>query len=494
MIGKGLLRFFPALSGSRPERGRIRLGVILVLFLLTLFLAHRASTLANPLEIFLDPLALAIPAAVGLLLLLRWPGLGLLALVFASMIIPFKIGTGTQTGINIAVLLVIGLFGLWVFEGVALRRPDWLHLSRPQLPFVLLAAVATISFLVGQLPWFPFSTRASLLAQVGGLAIFWVAAGIFVLVGNQVRDLRWLRWMVWLFLALSAVYMVGQILGQLIPFFKTASEAVIDRGVFSSSMFYLWVVALAASQAAYNVHLAKPVRVLLGALVAAAIFVALVLYSDWTSGWLPAGAVIAVMLVVSRSRWSFLAGLIGLISIGLKWDSIQRLLYSGDNPYSLMTRVEAWRIIWELVKVNPLLGLGPANYYWYTPLYPILGYRVQFNSHNNYVDLVAQVGIIGLLVFVWLVIEIARLGWGLLERVPAGFPRAYVIGGLSGLAGMAVAGMLGDWFLPFIYNVGLNGFRPAILGWAFLGGLVALERMVKTGDWGRGNPQEEALP
>jgi hypothetical protein len=34
--------------------------------------------------------------------------------------------------------------------------------------------------------------------------------------------------------------------------------------------------------------------------------------------------------------------------------------------------------------------------------------------------------------------------------------------------------MLGDWVLPFIYNVGLNGMRASLLGWIFLGGLVAL--------------------
>jgi hypothetical protein len=37
--------------------------------------------------------------------------------------------------------------------------------------------------------------------------------------------------------------------------------------------------------------------------------------------------------------------------------------------------------------------------------------------------------------------------------------------------------MLGDWVLPFTYNVGLNGFRASMLAWLFLGGLVSLEQM-----------------
>jgi hypothetical protein len=106
---------------------------------------------------------------------------------------------------------------------------------------------------------------------------------------------------------------------------------------------------------------------------------------------------------------------------------------------------------------------------------------VSFNSHNNYVDIVAQTGLVGLLCFLWFLAEAALLGWRLRWRVPGGFARAYVYGALGGLAGTAVAAMLGDWVLPFFYNVGLYGFRSSVLGWLFLGGLMSLERMSRSG-------------
>lgn len=43
---------------------------------------------------------------------------------------------------------------------------------------------------------------------------------------------------------------------------------------------------------------------------------------------------------------------------------------------------------------------------------------------------------------------------------------------------MIVAGMLGDWVIPFVYNIGLGGFRASVLGWLFLGGLVALNNII----------------
>jgi hypothetical protein len=33
--------------------------------------------------------------------------------------------------------------------------------------------------------------------------------------------------------------------------------------------------------------------------------------------------------------------------------------------------------------------------------------------------------------------------------------------------------------VPFVYNVGLDGFRSSMLGWLFLGGLVAMEALLR---------------
>ena len=76
--------------------------------------------------------------------------------------------------------------------------------------------------------------------------------------------------------------------------------------------------------------------------------------------------------------------------------------------------------------------------------------------------------------------RLAEWGGNYNSRVPEGFAKAYVYGALGGLAGMLVAGMLGDWVLPFVYNIGFAGFRASVLGWIFLGGLVALEQMTRT--------------
>jgi hypothetical protein len=121
--------------------------------------------------------------------------------------------------------------------------------------------------------------------------------------------------------------------------------------------------------------------------------------------------------------------------------------------------------------------MGFANYYWYTPLFPIRGWRVSFNSHSQFVDLIAEVGYIGLLAFLWMFWEFGRLSWNLTKQLPEGFARAYAYGVLAGLCATMISAFLGDWVLPFVYNVGLAGFRASILPWIFVGGLIGLEQI-----------------
>jgi O-antigen ligase len=188
------------------------------------------------------------------------------------------------------------------------------------------------------------------------------------------------------------------------------------------------------------------------------------------SGWLP--VVVAIGALVGLRSWR--VGLLLIVVAAVTLPYLSSRVVSTDE-YSIATRFDAWVIMFQLIKVSPLWGLGFANYYWYTPLFPIRGYAVSFNSHNNYVDIVAQTGLIGLICFLLFYFQVGRLALRLHRDARPGFDRAFVLGTFGGLAGMAVAAMLGDWVLPFFYNIGMDGFRSSMLGWLFLGGLLALD-------------------
>lgn len=412
-------------------------------------------------------------AALAAFLVLRHPPLGPLALVVSALLVPFALGTNTQTPLNAAILLVPVLLVLWLAKMIP-NRSFRLAPSRAAAPLLGLVLAAGLSFLSGFLPWNPFASPAPIRAQVGAFAVFALSAGAFFLVPNQIQDLRWLRAMVGLFLGLGAIYIVGRA----VPGFGIVA-AMFPQGA-TGSVFWIWLVALACGQALFNQSLVRRWRAGLLMLTAAAFYVGLSGEArSWASGWLPGLVAVALLFWLRWPHAGVVLGLAGLVIGLINLPVVSQYVMTGDNDYSLLTRRAALEIVLKIVEANPLLGVGPANYYYYTPLYPILGWRVRFNSHNQYIDILAQTGLLGLGFFAWFVFEVGRLGWQLRNRFEAGFARAYVYSCLGGLVGTLVAGMLGDWLLPFVYNIGIAGFRASVLAWTFLGGLVAMEQVAR---------------
>jgi O-antigen ligase len=411
----------------------------------------------------------------GAIVLLRWPLVGLVLLIPISLVVPFGIGTGTATSVNATILLLVALLGVWALRMIGGRNVRLV--SSPTIPPLLaLVAIAFLSFVVGLQPWIPFAETAPLRAQAGGVAIFVLSTGAFLLVAHVIRDVRWLQRMTWAFLGMAALYVVAR----MVPGLGVVANVLAQRGAGDGSLFWTWLVALSFSQAVFNRQLGIRWRVALGLLVIGTLAVALLQGRDWTSGWMPPLVALIAVLGVAAPRLALFATLPAFVIGFLRSERIRSLLLGGDNDYSLSTRLEAAQIVLNIVEQsNPVLGLGPSNYYWYTPMFPILGYAVQFNSHNQYIDLFAQTGIVGLLCFVWFAVALGWVGWRLRTRAPEGFARAYVYGALGGLAGTLVAGGLGDWVLPFVYNIGFQGFRASVIGWLFMGGLVAVGEIVR---------------
>lgn len=454
-------------SNQRPFPGRrqrlLRWGLVtavpLAIVAVAMVLPSRLATL-----LLVALLGLAVAAALW-----RWPAMGVVALIPASLLVPISLGTGSESSINAPMLLLLLLTALWLFDMVAVRRQIDVRLSRPELALLVLAAVAVVAFLAGQLLWFPLAQPAPLRAQIGGVMIFVLSAAAFIVAAQQIKTQRTLQLLTGAFLLLGAIFAMGHML----PGLKRPMFTLYQFGS-TTSQFWTWMVALALGQALFNRRLHPALRLALVGLALVTLYSSYVIIPGWKSGWVPALAT-ALVLVVLRFPFSLLALALGAIAFG---QTIADQLLASDQ-YSANTRTEAWALIGEIVKVNPVLGLGPANYYWYTPLLRISGYYgLQFNSHNQYVDLVAQIGLVGLAAFGWFVWEIGRFGWRLRQRAMDGFALGYVNGVLAGLAGSLVAGMLGDWILPFVYNVGFFGFRASLFTFLFLGGLVALARIL----------------
>jgi O-antigen ligase len=420
----------------------------------------------------------AIVGAILLAIVLRWPGLGVLALVAAANVVPFGLGTGTQTELNIAVLLVALLAVIWVLE-MALRRDVRLLPSAALGPLAVFCVVSVLAFLIGLQPWLPLGQTAPLATQAGGLALVLLSFAAFLLTAHRLRDERWLQVLTWLFLLIGGAFMLVRLAAAVAGLPQVGSfraDALFARAS-DGSMFWLWIVALSFSQALANRKLARHWRAALFALGCLTIYLGL-RNNFWSSGYMPGLVAFGVILLLAAPRLALVAVPIALAGVLYKLQSIlDQFVFNDYKQYDLLTRVEAWKVLLQIIQIEPVLGTGFANYYWYTPLYSLLGYNVRFNSHNNYVDLTAETGVVGLACFLWFMLTLGAIAWRLRRRAPEGFSRAYCYGVLGGLAGMLVAAFMGDWVLPFVYNVGFAGFRASVLVWIFLGGLLVVERL-----------------
>jgi O-antigen ligase len=442
-----------------------RFGIPFVVLMLSLFFSQRPS-----------PIFILLPIAAALgLVVLRHPYIGIFGILPIGLYYWLDFQRSLDSRINSIMIYTAMLVFIWIFDMVVNKRQIRLISHRAILVIVLFCVSTIISFLMGQLPWYVSGQQAGLDAQIGQIAIFMLSAGIFLVVGHQVQDLRILKTITWVFLGTSAVF----IFVRTVPGLDDYSEFVVNSGA-TGSVYWIWLLSMSFSQAMYNRKLALHWRWLMILLTVCSIYVSFVESRSWVSGWLPAMISVIVIILVVDLRFGLLAGLGGLvIALPKIREAFSGITTSGTEAYSYFTRLEAWKIVLEIVRENWLLGLGPANYYYYTPLFPILGNYVTFNSHNQYIDLIAQVGIIGLVLFLWFFLEMFGMAWWLKSRVPDGFARAYVFGSIGAIVGMLAAGMLGDWVLPFVYNVGTTGYRASVIGWLFLGGLFALNHLWK---------------
>jgi O-antigen ligase len=249
------------------------------------------------------------------------------------------------------------------------------------------------------------------------------------------------------------------------------------------------LAALPLSQILFNHKLSNIGRLALGTVVMLVVYVAVGPGITWASGWVPLVVVFAVLLGLKSPRLLIPVALIVVLIVTMNSTTLWNEFWLGlsHEHYSANTRVAAWKVVMQIAGKNPIWGLGPSNYYYYTPLYTLLGYRVQFNSHSQYVDLFAQVGVLGLFFFLWFMVAIGRLAAQLNRRVRSGFAQAYAYGALAAVAAMLVTGVLGDWLIPFLYNITLGGFRSSVIGWTLLGALVAIK-------WGFPDEAQEDAP
>jgi hypothetical protein len=420
---------------------------------------------------FRPELILAGVLAVGSLpiwLWLRRLEYGILAILLAAGLLNMvTLPTGTQSRLVLSLVIAAGATALWVFKTILHPRGTRLKPSLINAPVLAFAAVGIVSYVWGLVMRDPtvYVWESFPFVQLAALVVNTLLPLLSLFVAQQIEDVRWLKAITWIILGLGGFAVVSFLL-------DLPTAAAISNG--SRGLFATWVGVLALAQLLFNRDLSRLQRILLVALFVAVVYLYFVLYVTWFSGWVPLSIACAVLTFMRSRKLAVAVGLVVAAYLAINatfyfQDLVELKVQSGD-----LERLSIWEQSLDLVALHPILGMGPAGYAVYNVSYFPRDAR---STHNNYFDILAQTGIVGTVVFIWLLVSFVRVGLATRQRLKqghSGFELAFANATLAGWFGVVVSMLFGDWVLPFAYNQTISGFDNAALTWIMLGGMVSL--------------------
>jgi len=124
----------------------------------------------------------------------------------------------------------------------------------------------------------------------------------------------------------------------------------------------------------------------------------------------------------------------------------------GTEDSSNAFRVNVWMSVLNMIKVKPILGIGPGNkaFNLVYPLYQRSGYSA-LGAYSVPLELTVETGIIGVICYVWLIFSIFRQAWIALNRLRSdrNMDGLWIIAAIATIVGMMTHGLFDTvWYRP----------------------------------------------
>jgi len=386
-----------------------------------------------------------------------------LLLPLTAMAMPIEVPSGTGSPLPVSLLLVLLLTGIWV---ISMYVRGWRLAPSPlNRPLLALCAVMVIAFIWGRLwrdPGLIDWNNRFIVVQIASLLTYIVSVSAALLIGNFATTVRQLQYIVGVFIVCGCLMVFAKFIGYRQSIFTM-------RGLWS-----LWLVA-----PLFSILIAQPCvrlrwRVLIVILLLLTFHEVMIVDSLWLSGWLPALASLFTITFFCSRKLFVAVALIGVIGGVLGYGFFESVSKANAEEGGL-ERITMWEQNFEIIRNHWLLGTGPAGYSSYYRTYYFYSAR---STHNNIFDIVAQFGLVGIIVWCWMALVAVWEGWSLSRRAPPGFLRTLTYAITGGWVAANASMMLGDWLLPFAYNQTITGYKWTVFSWIFLGMLISIRQIL----------------
>jgi O-antigen ligase len=417
---------------------------------------------------WLSPLSLAALAVTALFAgwALRRPSAAVLGYVVLGAAPALQLGAvrgrTISQGLMLAEVLATVLFAAWLLR----RGPSRATAPPLDLPLAIFAAICGASMVGVLVMPDPAAREASTAVSFGQLLlVFWplavyLAARDFITTTDQ---LRWIR----------RVLIVLSIPQLFLPFAPASLTPYL--GWVATFALFGAPMAMATVFSTTSV----PLRVLCVVLALAPAVRGVVDGKVFLYGYVIAAGITVVWMRASRLAAMIIAVVVGvgLVALAMFGEAaieapLAILLNKERSQMSFGGRFGRGELARTAISIwfdAPLLGVGPANSYIY-----MLQHRTIGTPHNQYLNLLVEFGLLGLMAFLVFLAMAARTGLRVYRNARDREHRTFALGWLGVFAGLAAGGLTGDYIMHSIRNGGLELFSGYYLQWVLLGAMVAI--------------------
>lgn len=459
MIG----RLSGAIDGK--EAARKALGALFALGGI-LFTGYILSSLIIRMDVYF--VAVVGIIVITSIILSQWFALGI---ILFALIAPFNTGNSPavlgaeasyRAGVmpsQLGLVFLCGYWGITKFFGGGIK----IARSRLNIPLAVFFSVAIASMASSYVIWDDGVHRydKQLLYQVSEIGIWGLCVAAFFLTASSMKDRRWIGALYWP-IAIAGIYAAFfQVSGMEPPW-------SINRSTF--------ITAFAAILTTARVVLGKEsawgkigLAVLLGIFLLGSFW-----SRSWVSGWLTASLGIMIVVLFYSRRMFVVTAIVLLLAMSIQPAAINTV-YSESHAEGDMDRVDLWVDAARMASsVNPVLGIGPSDYLAYSRKYGSVWYgnTTYTTAHSDYAQVIAELGLFGIIAFLWLVIAGIRTGLDTVHKGPREL-KWLTVGATAIFAAIAVTSLVGDYLLPSRVNGGIWSFGTSIFPWLLLGAAVA---------------------
>ncbi len=376
-------------------------------------------------------------------------------------------GRSDVQGLLLAEVLATVVIGLWFLQ----RRPGDPVIDVPFNRWLLLMLPASVaSFAFSLLIWDPAIDRAHLnpVVSVGQLLLFVWPIGTYFVVANTIDNRVWVQRFSNVVILLALGQLVVPFVGAWGHFFSwayyfglVASPLCFARCFFERSWpRWIFYGAITVLPMARGVASGKTFLYLYVAVVVTTVL------------WLKARRVLLFAVPLGVAAYLLLFATVGRAVLP---DTVERLIaaeeqsssWGGRSGRDALTRDALW--IWSR---HPVLGVGPGNSYAYMIKYSTIG-----TPHSQYLNLLVELGLVGLGLFLAFVTSTIAFGWRLFQYARGTPSEAFVVGWLASFVAMSAGALTGDFLLHSVRNSGLQLFSGFYIHWILLGVAVSVVRI-----------------